>query len=112
MLYMKNTTTRQVLRVTLTGLEDRARELTLSLRSTVGNRDEYTAPWEDGVYEKGYLRGTVKLPAGLPDGEYEYRLAQGGATVASGVCRVGEYAPVPVQNGIMSITFNQYEGTR
>lgn len=111
MIYLKNTTTRQVLRVALTGLEDRSAGLALSLRSTVENREVYDASWEDGVYEKGYLRGTVKLPSGLPDGEYEYRLAQGDSTVASGVCRVGEYRAVPVQRSDKTITFNQYGRT-
>lgn len=108
MIYLKNTTARQVLRVMLSGLEDKTQTPVFTLRSTTGNREVYDASWEDGIYEFGYIRGTIKLPAGLPDGEYEYRLAEGTQTMSSGVAQVGDYKAVPVQRSEETITFNQY----
>jgi hypothetical protein len=103
-----NTTARQSIRVMLSGLEDQDATPVFTLRSTTGNKQVYEASWEDGVYEFGYLRGTIKLPAGLHDGEYEYRLAQGSQTMSSGVAQVGDYQAVPVQKSETTITFRQY----
>lgn len=109
MIYLKNTTNRQAIRVMLSGLEDTSATPVFTLRSTVENRQVYDADWQDGIYEFGYIRGTIKLPAGLPDGEYEYRLAEGTQTMSSGVAQVGDYRAVPVPPAeSKTITFRQY----
>lgn len=110
MIYLKNITARQSIRVPLSGLEDTSATPVFILRNTVDNREVYDADWQDGVYEFGYMRGTIKLPAGLPDGEYEYRLAQGTETMSSGVAQVGDYTPVTVPpKEEKTINFKQYE---
>ena len=109
MIYLENTTHLQGLRVPLSGLEDSTQNPVFTLRSMTGNREVYDADWQDGIFEFGYMRGTIKLPAGLPDGEYEYRLAQGTETMSSGVAQVGEYRGVPVPpKESKTITFKQY----
>lgn len=108
MIYLKNKTGRQGLRVPVSGLGEGDGTPAFRLRSTTGNKDVYDADWQDGVAEVDYLRGTVGLPAGLKDGEYEYELSQDGQTLARGVAQVGDYKAVPVQRSDETITFNQY----
>ena len=109
MIYLKNITARQAIRVPLSGLEDTTQTPVFTLRSMVGNEQVYDADWQDGIFEFGYMRGTIKLPDGLKDGEYEYRLAEGTQTMSSGVCQLGDYVPVPVQpQDNKTITFKQY----
>lgn len=109
MIYLKNIAAKQVLRVPVSGLGAGAAEPVLTLRSATGNRDVYAMPWQEGVEEPGYLRGTIALPAGLPDGEYEYVLAEDGRTLASGVAQVGDYQRVSVEpREGTKIQFKQY----
>lgn len=109
MIYLKNTTNRQAIRVMLSGLEDTTQTPVFTLRSMVDNRQVYDADWQDGIYEFGYIRGSIKLPEGLPDGEYEYRLAEGSQTMSSGVAQVGDYQRVSVEpREGTKIQFKQY----
>lgn len=109
MIYLKNIAAKQALRVPVSGLGAGASVPSFTLRSATGNRDVYALEWQEGVEEPGYLRGTIALPAGLPDGEYEYVLAEGAQVLGSGVAQVGDYQRVPVEpKDGTKINFKQY----
>ena len=109
MLYLKKTTSKQSLRVPVSGLGEGAETPSFVLRSTTDNREVYVAEWQDGVAEVDYLRGTVKLPAGIPAGEYEYALSEGEQVLGRGVAQVGDYKAVPkAPKNEETITFKQY----
>lgn len=109
MIYLKNITAGQTIRVAVSGLGEGAETPTFVLRSTTDHREVYALEWQDGVAEVGYLRGTIRLPAGLPDGEYEYALSEDGQVLGRGVAQVGDYAPVTAApKEQQTITFKQY----
>lgn len=110
MIYLKNTTVRQMVRVPLTGLENNEMDFVLAIWSTTENHDVYRMAWEDSAVIDGYALGLVTLPAGLPDGEYEYRLSEGTRMLSGGVAQIGDYKAVPVQKGNTTIEFKQYAG--
>lgn len=110
MIYLKNITAKQVLRVPVSGLGEGAETPTFVLRSTTDNREVYELAWQEGVQEVDYLRGMITLPDGLPVGEYEYALSEGTQVLGRGVAQVGDYASVTVApKEEETITFKQYE---
>ena len=111
MIYLKNTSARQQVRLPYNGLMEGAETPRLGIWSTTDAREAYDAGWHDyGRSDALYLEGWVKLPKGLPDGEYEYKLVQGSQVLGSGVCQIGKYEAVPVQKGNTTIEFKQYAG--
>ena len=109
MIYLKNESAAQMVRIPSSGLGEGQEAPVLVLWSTVDNREVYELAWAGAQAEPGYLTGTVSLPEGLSDGEYEYRLAEGRQVLSSGVAQVGEYAGVPVPpKESKTITFKQY----
>lgn len=56
-----------------------------------------------------YYAFNLGLPAGLPDGEYEYRLTNAGETIASGVVTVGDYTNESTEYN-KDVTYEQYRG--
>lgn len=112
MIYLDNTTERQQTRIPWVGIipEETEGWGTLKIWSTTDAGTVYDAEWNDSVIEDAlYVKGSLKLPAGLPDGEYEYRLELNGQVLGSGVCQIGQYEAVPVQKSDTTITFKQYE---
>lgn len=110
MIYLKNITAGQTIRVAVSGLGEGAETPTFVLRSTTDNREVYELAWQDGVAEVGYLRGTIRLPDGLSDGEYEYALSEGTQVLGRGVAQVGVYESVTAAPAVQeTITFKQYE---
>lgn len=59
-----------------------------------------------GVYQ--YVEGEMRLPAGLPDGEYAYTLKADGRTLSQGLAIVGEYTRIPDGSGVQDIDYRQY----
>lgn len=113
MIYLKNKTGEQQVRIPWNGLADGGSDTwpTLKIWSTTDARTAYDVGWEGCEVEDAlYTIGTVKLPKGLPDGEYEYRFSYDGNVLSSGVCQIGDYKAVPVQKGNTDITFKQYGG--
>lgn len=113
MIYLENITARQQVRFPWVGITPENTEGwgTLKIWSTTDAGTVYDAEWEAAVIEDAvYVKGDLVLPAGLADGEYEYRLELNGQVLGTGVCRIGEYAPVPVQKSDATITFKQYGG--
>lgn len=58
-----------------------------------------------------YAEFPVALPQGAPEGSYEYRVEEGGETVASGVAQVGEYGSGDVQYE-RDTAYEQYDGSK
>lgn len=108
MIYLKNTAAAQRIRIPLSGLEAGQQSPRLEIWSTTGNKAVYDLQWTDSQPDRGYALGTVRLPEGLPTGEYEYRLSEGQQTLSSGVAQVGDYKAVPQQKSNQTITFKQY----
>lgn len=54
-----------------------------------------------------YYQGTVELPAGIPDGEYEYTFTVGGVAVSCGLAIVGEPKSRAIQNS-NTVQYEQY----
>lgn len=62
-----------------------------SLRSTVDRREVMTTSGTAGA-KRLTVQVTATIPAGLPNGEYEYTLTQNGAAVDTGVAILGAWA--------------------
>lgn len=62
----------------------------MSLFSTVDRREVFRAlRFSNG--HRLYVSVNIRVPGGLSDGEYEYRLTVGGAVTDSGVAVLGQY---------------------
>lgn len=86
MIYAQSITTQQEALVPYSGLgiEDNA---LFSVSDTVSGEQVCTA--EITLVEQGYWHIEFTLPAGIPDGEYEYRITQDGQCIGSGVMQIG-----------------------
>lgn len=90
MIYLENITDRQRIYIPVNGVRTEEGNLSLTLRNTV-DRTEYAPSVNMARGKSGiYLRLYVKLPAGMPDGSYEYELSvEGGTEISSGCMMLG-----------------------
>lgn len=136
MIYLKNTTDTQLVRILANGPKADG-EIVLRMVNTinrgpgsrldvtrgrdayvplVGAEDAYIHDANDfQVYvrdvaldnSRTYYQGTVELPAGIPDGEYEYTFTVGGVVVSCGLAIVGEPKSRAVQYS-NTVQYEQY----
>ena len=83
MIYLQNTTESQVLYVPKNGTEASG-ELTLKARNTI-NHDFVIDQVLDLNTSDLYYNLAIALPAGCPDGEYEYALMDDGIVLSTGI---------------------------
>ena len=83
MIYLQNTTESQVLYVPKNGTEASG-ELTLKVRNTI-NQDFVIDQVLDLNTSDLYYNLAIALPAGCPDGEYEYALMDDGIVLSTGI---------------------------
>lgn len=106
MLYLRNTTESQVLFVPKSGANPDG-DLVFKVRSTIDLDEVVNQVVIDLRTSDLYLNLAVELPAGLPDGEYEYSLMAGNDTLSSGLLVIGENFRPSEYN--KEITYEQYE---
>ena len=104
---MNNTTDPQWVRVPAAG-DHAAADGLLSLVNTVDGAAKAALPFPiaAGVYQ--YAEAKLRLPEGLPDGEYAYTLTAEGRTLSQGIAIVGQYSRIPDGSGVEDINFAQY----
>lgn len=92
MLYLNNDTAAQTLRIPRgRSLVSAAGTLTLEVRNTV-DLTEAEIPVTTGEITPRYITLSAKLPKGLADGSFAYRLLNAaGQVVSSGLLTVGDY---------------------
>lgn len=83
MIYLQNTTESQVLYVPKNGTEASG-ELTLKARNTI-DQDFVIDQVLDLNTSDLYYNLAIALPAGCPDGEYEYALMDDGIILSTGI---------------------------
>ena len=83
MIYLQNTTESQVLFVPRNGA-DASGELTLKMRNTI-DQDFIIDRVLDLKTSDIYFNLSIALPAGCPDGEYEYALMDGNIVLSTGI---------------------------
>ena len=83
MIYLQNTTESQVLYVPKNGTEASG-ELTLQVRNTI-DQDFVIDQVLDLNTSYLYYNLAIALPAGCPDGEYEYALMDDGIVLSTGI---------------------------
>lgn len=107
MVHLDNTTAPQWVRVPAAG-DHAAADGVLALTSTVDASVKAALPFPiaAGVYQ--YAEAKLRLPAGLPDGEYAYTLSAEGRTLSQGIAIVGQYDRIPDGSGVENIEFKQY----
>ena len=107
MLYLQNTTESQVLFVPKNGAVPSG-DLVFKAKSTINLDVEIDEDVTDLNTSNLYFNLAIALPAGLPNGEYEYTLAAGEEEimVASGLLVIGENFHPNQYN--KAITYEQY----
>lgn len=89
MIYLENTTSAQRIYIPLNGSTDGSLNPALTLRSTV-NLTEYVPDIDpDWEVTSLYVFLSLRLPSGMQDGSYEYRLSDGERLVSSGCLILG-----------------------
>lgn len=106
MLYLQNTTESQTIYVPKSGAVP-AGVLRFKARNTTDLSVEVDRFVRDFRTSGLYFNVSVVLPAGIPDGEYEYTLSVGDAVLSSGLMVVGENAKTSEYN--KDISYEQYE---
>lgn len=109
MIYLQNTRESQVMFIPRNG-ETPQGDLVFRAKSTIDLVVEINQDVTDLQTSDLYFNLAIELPAGLPDGEYEYTLLSGQIPISSGLLVIGE-------NGRPSeyekeITYEQYETER
>ena len=107
MIYLSNTTDAQPLFVPKSQ-QDVAGDLTLVVKSTVGLETVVDVDAIDLQSSALYYRIAVALPDGLPDGEYEYTLADDHGALSEGIIYVGTLTAPTIEHDT-PITYEQYE---
>ena len=110
MLYLENITTAQPLSVPRARVDvSAAGALTLTLHSTVDLRDPVAAVTTTTVTGL-YVTLGVTLPEGMPDGSYEYLLANAaGKEISRGIVIVGDFEPEDLKEFDKEISYEQFE---
>lgn len=105
MIYLRNTTESQAVFIPRNG-DTPDGDLVLHMASTI-DHVEYFQVVTDLKTSDIYFSVGVDLPAGLPDGEYEYTLTADGIAVSTGLMVLGE--PSSPSQYERDITYEQYE---
>lgn len=82
-------------------------DLVFKAKSTIDLEVEIKQVVTDLQTSDLYFNLAVILPAGLPDGEYEYTLLAGDVPVSTGLLVIGDYTKPNEYNKV--ITYEQYE---
>ena len=106
MIYLQNTTDPQVVFVPKPGAVPEG-NLVFQAKSTIDLDFKIAQVVTDLRTSDLYFNLAIALPAGLPDGEYEYYLGVGAQLLATGLLLIGE-APESSEYQ-KEITYEQYE---
>lgn len=106
MIYLQNTTESQVLFAPKPG-EVPTGDLVFKAKSTIDLATEVNMVVTDLKTSNLYFNLAVTLPAGLPNGEYEYSLSVSDVQIASGLLVIGENSTPSEYN--KEIEYEQYE---
>lgn len=106
MIYLHNTTEAQVMFVPKNTAVP-AGVLRFVAKNTIDLSVEVNRFVRDLRTSDLYFNLSVALPAGIPNGEYEYTLSVGDAVLSSGLLVVGENANASQYN--KDVTYEQYE---
>ena len=104
MVYLQNITSSQVL--LLPKNVEAEGEMVLRIWSTI-DRAGFTLAVTDIPTYRAYYKFAISLPAGIPDGEYEYQLSKDGKDLSLGLLIIGA-SEAPTQYD-KDITYKQYE---
>lgn len=107
MIHIDNNTQPQWLRIPAAGAHEGDAQAQLALFCVLDNSTQVVLPFAipAGVYQ--YAEGRIRLPEGLPCGDYTYTLTGEGRTIAQGVARVGSYERHEEGQGITDFEFIQ-----
>lgn len=106
MIYLQNKTDSQVLFVPKNGAVPSG-DLVFKAKSTIDLAVEVNQAVTDLQSSDLYFDLAIALPAGLPDGEYEYSLLVGDEILSSGLLVIGENSHPSEYN--KEIQYEQYE---
>lgn len=106
MIYLQNTTESQVLLIPKSS-PGHDLVLVFKAKSTIDLTMEINQGVIDLETSNLYYNLAVTLPAGIPDGEYEYTLMNGDTIMASGLLVIGENSNPSEYN--KEIQYEQYE---
>ena len=106
MIYLQNTSESQVMFVPKNGAVPSG-DLVFKAKSTIDLVVEVNRVVTDLRTSDLYFNLAVELPAGLPDGEYEYSLSIGDTILSSGLLVIGENSHPSEYN--KEIQYEQYE---
>lgn len=106
MIYLQNTTESQVMFVPKNGAVPGG-DLLFKAKSTIDLVVEVSQAVTDLQTSDLYFNIAVTLPAGLPDGEYEYTILAGDVPVSTGLLVIGENSHPTEYN--KEIQYEQYE---
>lgn len=106
MIYLQNKTDSQVLFVPKNGAVPSG-DLVFKAKSTIDLAVEVNQAVTDLQSSDLYFDLAIALPAGLPDGEYEYSLQAGDEILSSGLLVIGENSHPSEYN--KEIQYEQYE---
>ena len=109
MIYLRNTTESQVLFIPRNGVTPQG-DLVFNAKSTIDLEEKINQVVTDLQTSDLYFNLAIALPAGLPDGEYEYTLLCGQIPVSSGLLVIGDYTKPSEYN--KEIQYEQYETER
>lgn len=107
MIYLQNTTESQVMFIPRSNGDIPQGDLVFKAKSTIDLEEEINQVVTDLQTSGLYYNLAVTLPAGLPDGEYEYSLSAGEILVSSGLLVIGENFRPSEYN--KEVTYEQYE---
>lgn len=106
MIYLQNTSQSQGLMIPKSGTPPTG-DLVFVAKSTIDLDVKVNDVVIDLQTSNLYFNIAVTLPAGIPDGEYEYSLNVGDDVVASGLLVIGDKSNPSEYN--KTITYEQYE---
>lgn len=106
MIYLQNTTEAQVVSVPK-NVQKPNGAFRFKARNTIDLSVEVDRLVADLHTSDLYFNLSVVLPAGIPNGEYEYTLSVGDAVLSSGLLVIGENANASQYN--KDVTYEQYE---
>jgi len=107
MIYLQNTQEAQVVYVPRSDGSRPSGDLVFIAKSTIDLAVEINQTVTDLQTSDLYFNLAIELPAGLPDGEYEYTLSSEGDTLSTGLLVVGDYSKPNEYD--KNITYEQYE---
>lgn len=109
MIYLQNTTESQEMFIPRNGVTPQGL-LVFKAKSTIDLVVEINQDVTDLQTSDLFFNLAIELPAGLPDGEYEYTLLSGQIPVSSGLLVIGDHTKPSEYN--KEIIYEQYETER